>query len=122
MPAPSRADRCPAVVSFNGGYNPDYSDGSRVGELYKISKKGVFWKSWEGELKLSEFNLRKGGDDGSNVFEFSSLSDDLGQKLQALQGRRVKITYRQWLISPIQQGSSYTAQSVEPVDEATKAR
>ena len=28
-----------------GGLNPDYSDGTRVGELYKISRKGIFWKS-----------------------------------------------------------------------------
>jgi len=96
---------------------PEYSDGSRTGELYKISNKGVIWKSWEGELKLSDFNLRKSGEDkGTNVFEFSSRDDGIGQQLEALDGHKVKIHYHQYMIAPAQQGSQYTVDKVERLD------
>jgi hypothetical protein len=34
------------------GCSHNYSDGYRVGYVRKFSRKGLIWKSWEGELLL----------------------------------------------------------------------
>lgn len=36
------------------GYPIHYSDGDRVGQVVKFSDKGIFWKTWEGELALTQ--------------------------------------------------------------------
>jgi hypothetical protein len=37
--------------------------------------------------------------------------------MSGLVGKQVKVTYRQYMITPIQQSSDYTAVSIEPVTE-----
>ncbi len=68
-------------------YFVPYSNGVRSGELIKISKKGVVFKTWEGEISQ--------GISESQIFEFSVLSrnKDVIQKLQDYQGRNVKLNY-----------------------------
>lgn len=68
-------------------YFVPYSEGVRSGELIKFSKKGVLFKTWEGELSqgVSE-DLR---------FEFSVKSNQkkVIEDLQTYQGAYVKLTY-----------------------------
>lgn len=68
-------------------YFVPYSNGVRSGELIKISKKGVVFKTWEGEISQ--------GISGAQIFEFSVLSRDkeVIQKLEDYQGRNVKLNY-----------------------------
>ena len=68
-------------------YFVTYSEGVRSGELIKISKKGVVFKTWEGEISQ--------GISGAQIFEFSVLSRDeeVIQKLEEYQGKYVKLTY-----------------------------
>lgn len=70
-------------------YFVPYSQGVRSGELIKISYKGVFIKTWEGEISQ--------GISGAQIFAFSV--EDKEQKviddLQKYQGRYVKITYKE---------------------------
>ncbi len=68
-------------------YYVPYSTGTRAGELIKISQKGVFFKTWEGEISQ--------GISGAQIFSFSILDDDkeVIEKLNELQGKYVKIKY-----------------------------
>jgi len=70
-------------------YYVPYSEGVRSGELIKISHKGVFAKTWEGEISQ--------GISGAQIFSFSV--EDKDQKvindLQKFQGRYVKVTYKE---------------------------
>ena len=70
-------------------YYATYSDGYRSGELIKITKKGVLFKTWEG--KISQ------GVAEEQHFEFSveSKNKDVIELLKELQGRRVNLTYKE---------------------------
>ncbi len=68
-------------------YFVPYSEGTRSGELIKISRKGVLIKTWEGEISQ--------GISGAQIFSFSVLDkeEDIIQKLDEYQGRYVKLRY-----------------------------
>ena len=70
-------------------YYATYSDGYRSGELIKITKKGVLFKTWEG--KISQ------GVAEEQHFEFSveSKNKQVIESLKELQGRRVNLTYKE---------------------------
>ena len=103
-----------AVVAIQccGGLNIEYSDGSRSGVIQKLSKKGVIWKTWEGELNLG-YNDSRIDSDGRQtivpaVFEFSCSSDDTAKSLTDAEqaGRRVTIGYKQYLLRGWDKGST----------------
>jgi len=68
-------------------YYVPYSQGTRSGELIKISNRGVFFKTWEGEISQ--------GISGAQIFSFSILDKDkeIIKKLNEYQGRYVKLDY-----------------------------
>lgn len=70
-------------------YFVPYSEGTRTGELIKFSKKGVIFKTWEGEISQ--------GISGAQIFKFSVLDEkkDVIQKLQENEGNYVKLTYKE---------------------------
>jgi len=72
---------------FSFIYFVTYSEGYRAGQLVKISKKGLVFKTWEGRLSQ--------GVSEEQQFNFSvQKSDDkIIEKLKKLQGKRVKLTY-----------------------------
>ena len=67
--------------------NASYSKGVRSGELIKISTKGYFFKTWEGEISQ--------GISGAQIFEFSILDQDqdIIDELKKYQGEYVKLEY-----------------------------
>ena len=69
------------------GYFFTFSEGYRAGELIKISKRGVVFKTWEGRLSQ--------GVSEEQQFNFSVQKKDkeVLEKLKSLQGERVKLTY-----------------------------
>ena len=75
------------VVYFTFLYNATYSEGVRTGELIKFSKKGVVFKTYEGELSQ--------GISGAQIFSFSVLDSEekVISDLKALEGHYVKLTY-----------------------------
>ena len=105
----------------------DYSDGNRVGVVVKLSRKGVFWKTWEGVVAV-------GGGDGQ---VFSALTHAFsvdrqarhGEDVEALEraldeaatrGTRVKIRYVEALFGwPWRGETDYFVQSVEPAEPET---
>ncbi|MEZ4853771.1 6-phosphogluconate dehydrogenase [Flavobacterium sp.] len=68
-------------------YYVPYSEGTRSGELIKISKKGYLVKTWEGEISQ--------GISGAQIFRFSVESNKTSiiDKLQEYQGYYVKVQY-----------------------------
>lgn len=75
------------LIYFAFIYFVPYSEGTRTGELIKFSKKGVIYKTWEGEISQ--------GISGAQIFQFSVLGSktDVVEKLQENEGNYVKLTY-----------------------------
>jgi len=75
------------LIYFAFIYFVPYSEGTRTGELIKFSKKGVIYKTWEGEISQ--------GISGAQIFQFSVLGSktDVVEKLQKNEGNYVKLTY-----------------------------
>lgn len=68
-------------------YFVTFSEGYRAGELIKISKRGLVFKTWEGRLSQ--------GVSEEQQFNFSVQGSDkeVLEKLKQYQGERVKVTY-----------------------------
>lgn len=90
----------------------DYSDGDRTGTVTKLSRSGMFCKTWEGQMLMGGLkkvtNLSSDGKSSvdtmaANTFEFTVEDDhlDLIPKIQAAMdsGQRITLTYRKELIS-----------------------
>lgn len=94
-----------------------YSEGTRAGQLVKISKKGVVFKTNEGELNMG--GLRVGdANDGleGNLWRFSILDEDVLDQLQELEGKRVKLSYKERYKSmPWQGETNYFIYAVEAI-------
>ena len=70
-------------------YYASYSEGTRSGELIKFSKKGIFFKTYEGEISQ--------GISGAQIFPFSveENKNTVIQKLNDYQGKYVKLVYKE---------------------------
>ncbi|NKI32633.1 6-phosphogluconate dehydrogenase [Croceivirga thetidis] len=70
-------------------YYVPFSEGYRSGELIKFSNKGVLVKTWEGEISQ--------GISGAQIFTFSveDGEQEVIKKLIELQGKYVKLTYKE---------------------------
>lgn len=108
---------------------PHYSDGSWVGVVTKLSRKGVIFKSWEGELlvggtrpKTTTHYDSEGKYAGSttsmvpNVMAFN-VDESMVQKVKAAQesGEPVELVYRQWFISPLTIDHDHVIIDVKPI-------
>jgi hypothetical protein len=95
-----------------------YSEGTRAGQLIKISNKGVVFKTNEGELNMG--GLRVGStNDGleGNLWQFSVLDEDILDRLEASEGKRVKLSYKERYKSmPWQGDTNYFIVAVEVID------
>ncbi|MDW8296077.1 MAG: hypothetical protein RMJ97_04255 [Raineya sp.] len=90
-----------------------YSEGVRAGVLDKFSKKGVIFKTWEGELRI-------GSEDRLNpqkfLFSVNENEKEVIQKLLDYNGKQVKLHYKQkYWVFPWQGESDYFIYKVELV-------
>lgn len=94
------------------------SDGKRVGVLTKFSHKGLFIKSYEGELNTGGVrnNVNSKGERNvvANVWEFSCSNPQMAEKLENLVGKEVVIKYHQ-SFAGLKRDTSYDVVSVEEV-------
>jgi hypothetical protein len=94
------------------------SDGKRIGMITKFSHKGLFVKSYEGELNLG--GIRNSTDSEgknsvvANVWEFSCSNPEVAKKLDNLLGKQVVIKYHQ-SFNGYKMDTSYDVVSVEEV-------
>lgn len=99
--------------SHGGGI--DYSDGVRVGYVTKISKKGLLWPTWEGEMQVGGLTT-EGGTFAASSWEFSVASEQTAKAIESamLSGKRVKLTYQEFVLRGISLGSTgYDVRSIE---------
>ncbi len=95
--------------------SPNYSEGERIGVVTKISRKGLLFKSWEASALIA-----LPASVGSNVeperFDFN-VDESAVQMVQeaAANGKRVKLIYHQWAISPIDIENDHVVTKVEAV-------
>ncbi len=70
-------------------YYATFSEGVRSGELIKFSRKGVLFKTWEGEISQ--------GISGAQIFQFSVLDRDqeVIEGLKDAEGQYIKVTYEE---------------------------
>lgn len=80
------------LIGFAGYYAFIYffsfSQGYRAGELVKFSKKGVLYKTWEGQISQEATQP---------LWNFSVQDNEpeVIEKLKNLQGKHVKLTYKE---------------------------
>ncbi len=65
-----------------------YSDGYRSGQLVKISRRGVVFKTHEGTLNLSPNGMM-------TAWEFSVKNADVSNALEGFEGKQVRVHYIQ---------------------------
>lgn len=103
-------------VKFTGGINITYSDGHRIGCITKLSKKGVLFKTWEGEMQMGAMAGDGKGSAVPHVWEFSVPSDDVAKKIEEAMnsGARIKVHYKQvWMNGWSNGDTDYYVDSIE---------
>lgn len=76
-------------------YSFTYSEGYRAGLLQKVSLKGTFFKTYEGEIILSSIESRANVAIASEKFYFSVVNKDVARQLEKIQGGSVIVHYRE---------------------------
>ncbi len=79
-----------------------YSEGSRVGLLYKFSETGGVFKNYEGEIQLPTIQFTS-----SEVFKFSVTDEAVAKKLMSLQGKKLEVHYNFYLKTLPWRGRGY---------------
>lgn len=101
-----------------------YSEGDRTGMVNKISRKGTFWETWEGQMAL-EGITSDGKTMGANVWDFAidnylprDKQNEMAKKIEGYMnsGQKVIVHYKEPLKTPPwRSGSDCLIQSIEPI-------
>lgn len=105
------------AVGFIWVSNWTYSKGTRSGYIVKVTKKGVIWKTYEGQLNLGgvQTDVDQGGLMG-NIWDFSVPNREVYNKLSQYEGKQVRLSYRQvYNNMPWQGKTTYMVTGVEPI-------
>src|SRR4029077_7289902 len=76
--------------------NYTYSSGERAGYVQKISNKGWFCKTWEGELAMANLPGAM-----PQIFEFTVRDENVAAQIAKTMGQRVELHYEQHRGIPI---------------------
>jgi hypothetical protein len=82
-------------LGFYWKYSFTYSEGYRAGLLQKISYKGNFFKTYEGEMILSSVQSNSNVAIASEKFYFSVTDKEVALQLEKVQGENVVVHYRE---------------------------
>src|SRR4030095_6200217 len=93
-----------------------YAKGDRAGYLQKLSEKGWVCKTWEGELAMVNVPGAL-----TEKFLFTVRDDTVAKKVNALQGKRVVLSYEQHVGIPTScfGDTSYFVTDVREVTDGT---
>lgn len=92
-----------------------YSEGTRSGNLIKVSQKGVLFKTFEGELNLGGVRMTEGLE--GNIWSFTMLDEKLISRIKDYEGKRVKVFYKErYKIMPWQGDTNYIVVNIEKLD------
>jgi hypothetical protein len=100
-----------------------YDEGVRAGNVLRISKKGMLFKTYEGQLNLQTFGALKGANPIMESFDFSveASNEQVLKDLQevALSGERVNLHYvKRYATFPWRGDTKYFIIKVERVGHA----
>lgn len=100
-------------IKYNGFYET-YSQGERSGVIYKTSYKGLIFKSQESEMSLNGVSSDVNGTMLPNKWFFSCKDEIVIKKIkEAVQnGKRVNISYNEYLIKPITISTNYVVTDI----------
>lgn len=104
------------LVLSSCGHGINYSDGERVGVVTKLSYKGVFCKTWEGQMNLGGMATKTDGSMVPNVWDFTVENLALLPQIQKAMSEQtpLKIAYHQGFLSGIcTSDSDYFVESVK---------
>jgi hypothetical protein len=103
-----------AITPFFGGYEPNYSNGFRVGRITKLSERGLLCKETHGELAV------EGVDKDSptlavKAWAFNVTDPRVREALidSVTVQRKVRLVYRQWVLPPWCFSTNYEVVKVE---------
>jgi hypothetical protein len=82
-----------ALFYFIANYT--YSEGNRAGVLIKFSKKGIIFKTYEGELNQGGMGNVPNTAQFNALWEFSVKDDAVAEQLLQLEGKKVSLHYKQ---------------------------
>jgi hypothetical protein len=99
------------IASFTGYIwvcGTTYSEGSRTGVVVKVSKKGYFFKTYEGTLNLGSISAGDGIIMPTKIWDFSIQRNDTAvfNKITQTQGKDVRLYYREVVKTFIWQGDT----------------
>lgn len=90
-----------------------FSDGTRDGVLYKFSRKGNIFKTYEGEMVQPGLRSMGGGAINTNNFFFSVADLKIADSLNKVIGKTVKVHYVQYRKSLPWRGENYNGKNQE---------
>jgi hypothetical protein len=100
------------IIASFAGYiwicGTTYSEGSRTGVVVKVSKKGYFFKTYEGTLNLGSISAGDGIIMPTKIWDFSIQRNDTAvfNKITQTQGKDVRLYYREVVKTFIWQGDT----------------
>ncbi|MBL7765050.1 MAG: hypothetical protein JNJ58_03080 [Chitinophagaceae bacterium] len=94
-------------------YYNSFSDGSREGILYKFSRKGNIFKTYEGEMIQPGLRSIQGGTINTNNFYFSVTDISLADSLEKVLGKTIKVHYIQYRKNLPWRGENYNGKNQE---------
>lgn len=99
-----------------------YDEGVRAGNVVRVSKKGVVFKTYEGQLNLQSFGALKNASPFAETFDFSVAKGDpdVVRELEAvaLSGERVNLHYvKRYIRFPWRGETKYFITGVERLGE-----
>ena len=108
-----------AISSFL--YFGIYDEGVRAGVVVRVSKKGVVFKTYEGQLNMETFGALKKNTPFMQSFDFSveKSRKDVVRELEkvSLTGERVNLHYiKRYVKIPWRGNTKYFIQDVERID------
>lgn len=98
------------------GLFPNYSDGSRAGLIQKVSRKGLWCKSVEGELVLQSFGSKAANPGAfSDTWQFTVVDEKIVAQLEQAMtsGKITRLTYQQWFVKPMCNDTPYVITKVD---------
>jgi len=95
-----------------------YDEGVRAGTVLRISKQGIIWKTYEGQLDLASFGALKNVSPIAGTFDFSvePENDSIVKLLEqvALSGERVNLRYiKRYMTFPWRGKTKYFIRGVD---------
>ncbi len=95
-----------------------YDEGVRAGTVLRVSKQGILWKTYEGQLDLASFGALKKVSPIAGTFDFSVEpgNDSIVRLLEkvSLSGERVNLRYiKRYMTFPWRGKTKYFIEGVE---------